>query len=167
LELDCQITKVIKDVNFLINMKLCSACLLGLECRYDGKSNLEKASEELLQEFKEGKIIPVCPEQLGGLPTPRTPSEIQGRMSGEDVLDGRCRVMGKNGEDVTNQFIKGAYEVLKIAQSVGSKEYIGVQKSPSCGCGKTYDGTFTKTLIDGDGVLVALLKRKGIAVRIV
>jgi uncharacterized protein YbbK (DUF523 family) len=73
--------------------------------------------------------------------------------------------MGKNGEDVTQQFVKGAYEVLKIAQSVGAKEYIGVQKSPSCGCGKTYDGTFTKTLIDGNGVTVALLKRNGISVK--
>jgi len=146
-------------------MKLCSACLLGLECRYDGRSNLEKASAQLLEEFRNGNVIPVCPEQLGGLSTPRTPSEIQGRMSGEYVLDGRCKVMNKNGEDVTNQFIKGAYEVLKIAQSVGAKAYIGVQKSPSCGYGKTYDGTFTKTLIDGNGVTVALLKRNGISVR--
>ena len=148
-------------------MKLCSACLLGLECRYDGKSNLEKASEQLLQEFRNGNIIPVCPEQLGGLSTPRTPSEIQGGMSGESVLDGRCKVIGKNGEDVTPQFIKGAYEVLKIAQSLGVKEYVGVQKSPSCGCGKTYDGTFTKTLIDGNGVTVALLKRNGISIKLV
>ena len=133
-------------------MKLCSACLLGLECRYDRKSNLEKASEQLLQEFRNGDIIPVCPEQLGGLSTPRTQSEIQGGMSGEHVLDGRCDVMNKNGENVTKQFVKGAYEVLKIAQFLGVKEYIGVQKSPSCGCGKTYDGTFTKTIIDGDGL---------------
>lgn len=145
-------------------MRLCSACLLGLECRYDGKSNLEKASEQLLQEFRDGDIIPVCPEQLGGLPTPRIPQEIQG-MSGEFVLDGKCKVINKKGEDVTKQFVKGAYEVLKIAQSLGVKEYVGVQKSPSCGCGKTYDGTFTKTLIDGDGVTVALLKRNGILVK--
>jgi uncharacterized protein YbbK (DUF523 family) len=148
-------------------MKLCSACLLGIECRYDGKSNLEKASEQLLQEFRNGNVIPVCPEQLGGLSTPRTPSEIQGGMSGESVLDGRGSVMGKDGEDVTKQFVKGAYEVLKIAQSLGIKEYVGVQKSPSCGCGKTYDGTFTKTLIDGDGVTVALLKRNEISVKLV
>ncbi|MDP3027181.1 MAG: DUF523 domain-containing protein [Nanoarchaeota archaeon] len=148
-------------------MKLCSACLLGLECRYDGKSNLEKASEQLLQEFRNGHIIPVCPEQLGGLPTPRTPSEIQGGMSGEDVLDGRGKIIDKNGEDVTSQFMRGAYEVLKIVQYLGVKEYVGVQKSPSCGCGKTYDGTFTKTLIDGDGVTVALLKRNGISIKLV
>lgn len=146
-------------------MKLCSACLLGLECRYDGKSNLEKISEQLLEEFRNGNIIPVCPEQLGGLPTPRTPSEIQGGMSGESVLDGGCMVIGKDGEDVTQQFLRGANEVLKVAQYLGIKEYIGVQKSPSCGCGKTYDGTFTKTLIDGDGVTVALLKRNGISVK--
>jgi len=146
-------------------MKLCSACLLGLECRYDGKSNLEKASDKLLQEFREGGIIPVCPEQLGGLPTPRIASEIQG-MSGEHVLEGKCKVLGKDGEDVTPQFVKGAYEVLKIAQSLGVTEYIGVQKSPSCGCGKTYDGTFTRNLMDGDGVTVALLKRNGIFVKL-
>lgn len=145
-------------------MKLCSACLIGIECRYDGKSSLEKASKELLQEFKNGDIIPVCPEQLGGLATPRTPSEIQGGMSGEDVLDSRSRVIGKNGKDVTQQFIKGAYEVLKIAEFLGTTEYIGVQKSPSCGCGRIYDGTFTKTLINEDGVTTALLKRHNIHV---
>ncbi|MDD5740713.1 MAG: DUF523 domain-containing protein [Candidatus Nanoarchaeia archaeon] len=148
-------------------MKLCSACLLGLECRYDGKSNLEKASEIILQEFKSGNIIPVCPEQLGGLPTPRAPSEIQGGMSGEYVIDGKCKVRSKNGEDVTSQFIKGAYEVLKIAKALGITEYIGAQRSPSCGCGKKYDGTFTATLVNGDGVTVALLKRNGVSVKIV
>ena len=86
-------------------------------------------------------------------------------MSGEDVLDGKCKIINRNGGDVTEQFVKGAYEVLKIAQSLGIKEYIGVQKSPSCGCGKTYDGTFTKTLIDGDGITAALLKRNGISVK--
>lgn len=88
-------------------------------------------------------------------------------MSGESVLDGRCKVLSKNGEDVTSQFIRGAYKVLKIAQSLGAKEYTGVQKSPSCGCGKTYDGTFTRTLIDGNGVTVALLKRNGISIKLV
>ncbi len=146
-------------------MKLCSACLLGLECRYDGKSNLEKANNELLQDFREGNILPVCPEQLGGLPTPRIASEIQG-MSGEQVLDGKCKVISKDYKDVTLQFIKGAYEVLKIAQSLEIREYIGVQKSPSCGCGRTYDGTFTKNLIEGDGVTVALLKRNNLSVRV-
>jgi len=145
-------------------MKLCCACLLGIECRYDGKSNLEKASERLLQEFKQGKIIPVCPEQLGGLPTPRIPQEIQG-MSGEAVLDGLCKVLTKEGEDVTRQFIRGAYEVLKIARDLGITEYVGVEKSPSCGCGRTYDGTFTKTLIDGDGVTIALLRRNGMQIK--
>ncbi len=144
-------------------MRLCSACLLGVKSRYDGKSNLEKASEKLIQEFKDGNIIPVCPEQLGGLPTPRIPSEIRG-MSGEYVLDGDCKVLNKKGEDVTQQFIEGAYEVLKIAQLLGIKEFIGVPKNPSCGCGKIYDGTFTGTLINGDGVTTALLKRNGINV---
>jgi len=138
---------------------------VGLNCRYDGKNNLDKISDELLAEFKDGKVIPVCPEQLGGLPTPRDASEIQG-MSGECVLDGRCKVKNKRGEDVTPQFIRGAYEVLKLAQYLCANEYIGAPKSPSCGCGKTLDGTFTKNLIDGDGVTVALLKRNGIRCRV-
>ncbi|MFZ5954950.1 MAG: DUF523 domain-containing protein [Nanoarchaeota archaeon] len=146
-------------------MKLCSACLIGLECRYDGKSNLEKASVQFLEEFKEGKFIPICPEQLGGMLTPRIPAEIQGKMSGEDVLDGKAKVISKTGEDVTSQFTKGAYEVLKIAQAVEATEFYGVQKSPSCGCGQTYDGTFTKTLIEGNGVTAALLKRSGLVVK--
>ncbi len=145
-------------------MKLCSACLLGIECHYDGRSKLEKVSDELLQEYKNGNIIPVCPEQLVGFSTPRAAAEIQG-MSGEHVLEGICKVLEKNGEDVTQKFIKGACEVLKIAQYLGVKEYIGVQKSPSCGCGRIYDGTFTGTLIDGDGVTVALLKKNGIIIK--
>ena len=144
-------------------MKICSACLLGLECRYDGKSNLKKASEKLLQEFRNGDIIPVCPEQLGGLPTPRVAQEIQG-MSGEYVLDDKCKVINRNGEDVTQQFVRGAYEVLKIAQALGIKEFVGVQRSPSCGSGIIYDGSFSGKTIKGDGITTALLKRNGIKV---
>jgi len=142
-------------------MKLCSACLLGIECRYDAKNNLEIASTRLLEEYKKGLIIPVCPEQLGGLPTPREPSEIQG-MSGERVLDGQCKVLNKKGVDVTTQFVKGAHEVLKIAQTLGIKEFIGVQKSPSCSSEQIYDGTFNKKLTNGNGITTALLKRNGI-----
>lgn len=148
-------------------MKLCSACLLGLDCRYDGANNLRKSNEQLLQAYRDGKLIPVCPEQLGGQSTPRPPAEIQGGMSGEQVLDGKTIVAEPNGTDVTRQFVKGAKMVLQIAQAVGVDEFIGVQKSPSCGCGKTYDGSFTKTLIDGDGVTVALLKQHGIKTRVI
>ncbi|MFQ6010229.1 MAG: DUF523 domain-containing protein [Candidatus Aenigmatarchaeota archaeon] len=141
-------------------MKICSACLLGLKCRYDGKS---KPNERVIELSKEEVLIPVCPEQLGGLPTPRIPSEIQG-YSGEDVLDGKCKVMNNKGEDVTEQFIRGAYEVMEVAKKYDVKEFISKQKSPSCGCGKIYDGTFSGKLIEGNGVTTALLKRNGIKV---
>ena len=108
-------------------------------------------------------MIPVCPEQLGGLPTPRPSQEIQGH-SGEDVLDNQCRVINKEGADVTEQFIRGAYEVLKIIRLLGVKEFIAKQESPACGCGKIYDGTFTGKIINGDGVTTALLKRNGITI---
>lgn len=141
-------------------MKLVSACLAGINCMWNGKS---KPCQEVINLVKQGKAIPVCPEQLGGLKTPRIPQEIQGG-TGKDVLDGKCKVMNKNREDVTQQFIKGAEETLKIAELAGAKEFIAKSKSPSCGCGVTYDGTFSGTLIKGDGVTVAFLKRKGINV---
>lgn len=141
-------------------MKLCSACLLGIRCRYDG--NIEP-DEKVIELSKKETLIPVCPEQLGGLPTPRIASEIQG-MSGENVLDGKCKIINKIGEDVTQHFIKGAEETLKIAQLFNITEAIMHQKSPSCGCGLTFDGTFSKKFIKGDGVTTALLKRNGIKV---
>lgn len=131
-------------------MKLCSACLLGIECRYDGKSKTDK---KVLELAKKEKLIPVCPEQLGGLPTPRPPSEQR-----------EGKVITKTNKDVTREFIKGAEEVLKIAKLFGIKEAIFKQKSPSCGCGKIYDGSFTGNLIKGDGVATALLKKNGIKV---
>lgn len=141
-------------------MKLCSACLLGIKCAWDGK---DRKNEKVIELSKREILIPVCPEQLGGLPTPRIPSEIQG-CSGEKVLDGKCKVKNKSGEDVTEQFIKETKETLKIAKLLGIKEFIAKSKSPSCGCGKTYDGTFSGKLIDGDGVATALLKRNGIKI---
>jgi uncharacterized protein YbbK (DUF523 family) len=147
-------------------MKLCSACLLGIECRYDGKSNLEKASEQLLQEFKDGNIIPVCPEQLGGLPTPKSGARICSG-DGNDVLDGKTKLLTDKNQDVTTQYIKGAYESLKIVQDLGIKEFIGIQKSPSCGCGYIQGGLDKRRITDGDGVTVALLKRNGIFIKIV
>ena len=109
------------------------------------------------------KLMPVCPEQLGGLQTPRAPQEIQGG-TGEDVLVGRCKVLNINGEDVTQKFITGAEETLKIARLFHIEEFIGKSRSPSCGCGQIYDGTFSRRLIDGDGVTTALLKRNRIRV---
>jgi uncharacterized protein YbbK (DUF523 family) len=141
-------------------MRICSACLLGIKCRYDAKS---KPNEKVIALSKKETLIPLCAEQLGGLHTPRIAQEIQG-MSGEKVLDGTCKVLNKEGTDVTKEFVAGAKEVLKIAKLYNIKNAILKQKSPSCGCGKTFDGTFTQTFIDGDGVTTALLKRNGINV---
>ena len=98
-------------------------------------------------------LIPVCPEQLGGLPTPREPSEQKGK-----------KVVTKLGKDVTKNFKNGAKEVLKLAKRFNIKEAILKQRSPSCGCGQIYDGTFTGTIIKGDGVTAALLKKNRIKI---
>lgn len=140
-------------------MKLCSACLLGIACRYDGKSK----PNDMILEYPKGMLIPVCPEQLGGLPTPRHSSEILGG-DGHDVISGKARVIQQDNSDVTSYFIRGAKEMLRIARAVGADEAIMKQRSPSCGCGQIYDGTFTKRIIEGDGVATALLKRNGIRV---
>ena len=140
-------------------MKIVSACLVGINCRFDGKS---KSRGELIEAFKRGELIPLCPEQLGGLPTPRPPSRIVDG-NGSDVLDGKTRVINQMSEDVTENFIRGARRVLKIAKILNIKEAILESKSPSCGCGRIYDET-SGELIEGDGVLTALLKRNGIRV---
>lgn len=146
-------------------MKIVSACLLGTPCRYDGKSQLNGEAARL---FNEGNCVPVCPECLGGLPIPRASAEIVGG-SGEDVLDGRARVMARqeNGEmtDVTASFIDGAQKTLEAARRSGAAEALLKAKSPSCGCGMIYDGSFSRTLKSGNGVTAALLMRHGIAVR--
>lgn len=131
-------------------MKLCSACLLGISCRFDGKSTPDNKIIEL---SKKEILIPVCPEQLGGLPTPREPAEKKG----EKFFD-------RLGRDVTKNFTRGAEEVLKIVKLFGIKEAILKQRSASCGYGKIYDGTFSGKVIKGDGITAALLKRRGIRV---
>jgi len=142
-------------------MKLISACLLGIKCSWDGtdKNSDENAIKLLANEV----LIPVCPEQLGGLKTPRPPQEIQGG-SGGDVLDGRCKVKNINGDDVTEEFIIGAKQTLRIAKLFKVSQFIGKSGSPSCGCGGIYDGSFSKKRVAGDGVTAALLKRNGIEV---
>ncbi len=142
-------------------MKIVSACLLGIKCRWDGKV---KPCPKILELSKKENLIPVCPEQLGGLPTPRIAQEVQG-CSGEDVLDGKGRVLNKKGEDVSLNFITGAEEVLKIARLFNIKEFIAKAKSPSCGCGMIYDGSFFGKLAKGNGVTTALLKRNGIKIK--
>ena len=141
-------------------MRLISACLLGMRCTWSGNDNKNDRAIEL---SKVETLIPVCPEQLGGLATPRAPQEIQ-RGTGEDVLDNVCRVLNKNGDDVTSEFIRGAEETLEIVRQLNIKEFIARSRSPSCGCGRVYDGTFRDRLIDGDGVTTALLRRSGIRI---
>ncbi len=141
-------------------MYLVSACLLGINCRYDGGCFHK---EKLLELAGQGLVIPVCPEQLGGCGTPRQPCEICGGIGG-DVLDGKCRVINVNGDDVTGNFISGAIETLKIAEACGIEKAILKSRSPSCGYGEIYDGSFSRKTIGGNGVTAELLIRNGIEV---
>ncbi|MCK4471604.1 MAG: DUF523 domain-containing protein, partial [Anaerolineae bacterium] len=112
----------------------------------------------------QGDVLPFCPEVAGGLPTPRPPAEIQGG-DGGDVLEGRARVVNIEGKDVTAEFLAGARKALRVAQRWDIKEAILKARSPSCGVGPIYDGSFSGRLVEGDGVTAALLKREGIIVR--
>jgi uncharacterized protein YbbK (DUF523 family) len=134
-----------------------SACLLGIDCRYDASSRLNPLLREKAQ--REG-YIPVCPEQLGGLPTPRQAVFIQGG-NGFDVLDGKCKVCDQGGNDLAAQLIRGAFEALKIAKLLGIRKAILKETSPSCGVQFT---TSHQELIQGPGVTAALLLREGIEV---
>lgn len=127
-----------------------SACLLGVNCRYCGDSC---KSEDVLKLTDEHNLIPVCPEQLGGLPTPRVPSER--------IHD---RVMAQDGTDVTAAFEKGAKEALYISQLFDCKTAILKKNSPSCGYGIIYDGTFTGVKKEGNGVTAELFAKNGIKV---
>lgn len=131
---------------------LVSACLLGVCCRYDGIGNPSAQVLDLLKR-DDLELIPVCPEQLGGLPTPRLPSER--------VED---RIINRAGEDVTDQFQRGAAEALRLARSYGCDVAVLKERSPSCGCGRIYDGSFTGTLTEGNGVTTELLLSAGIQV---
>lgn len=139
-------------------MVIVSACLAGCSCRYDGKSRPDEAVLSLVGEHK---ALPLCPEQLGGLSTPREPAEIHGG-DGSDVLRGEAKVLDRKGKDVTSNFVRGASEVLRLAQAAGVKEAILKAESPSCGCGRII---FRGRLVVGDGVLASLLKENGLSVR--
>ena len=128
---------------------LISACLLGAACRYDGQSKAMADWERLKERYA---LIPVCPEQLGGLATPRAPAERRGD-----------RVVTQTG-DVTAQYARGAEEALHLAQAMGCRKALLKERSPSCGSGGIYDGTFTRTLTAGDGVTAELLKYHGLAI---
>jgi uncharacterized protein YbbK (DUF523 family) len=141
-------------------MILVSACLCGMCTTWKSDAN---TIEEIKSLLAEGKCIPLCPEQLGGLPTPRPPAEISGG-SAEDVLDGKARVLRQDGTDVTDCFIRGAEETLKIAKLLNPETIILKENSPSCGVAYVYDGTHTGKRIPGAGITTALLKRHGFKV---
>ncbi len=132
---------------------LISACLLGICCRYDGGSK-QGISDEILEKLKARyNLVPVCPEIYGGLPTPRRSSERVGD-----------RVLMADGTDVTENYRRGAEATLALARLFGSEYAILKERSPSCGHGEIYDGTFTGTLKEGDGVTAELLLKNGITV---
>jgi uncharacterized protein YbbK (DUF523 family) len=136
---------------------LISSCLLGIGCRYDGSHS---RVEEIIKKSQEVQFIPICPEQLGGLPTPRAPSNIV-KGDGKGVLAGQAQVVNSLGEDVTGSFMKGARETLKLARITGAKKAILKNKSPSCGLTTPYCETDTGY---GIGVTAALLLSAGIEV---
>ena len=141
-------------------MILVSMCLVGVNCNYKGES---KPNEKVIQLLKNGKAIPICPEQLGGLTTPRSGARIIDG-NGESVLDNKSRVITDNGQDVTEQYIKGAYETLKLCKLLNIKVVILKEGSPSCGSKKTQGGKYKRETVEGLGVTAALLKRNGIKV---
>jgi uncharacterized protein YbbK (DUF523 family) len=136
-------------------MVLVSACLAGINCRYDGKNSEHRYLKELVTR---GQAIPVCPEQLGGLPVPRACCEI----TVSD--DNGTRVIGQDGRDYTAEFTKGAEKVLAIAKANGVTKAILKSNSPSCGCGLVYDGTFSGKLVPGNGLAAKILRENGIKV---
>ncbi len=135
-------------------MIIVSACLAGYRCRYDGKT---VPNEAIVALVKRGEAIPVCPEMLGGLPCPRIPSER--------TADG-TKVLAKDGRDVTEAFQRGAEETLRLARLYGCGHAILKARSPSCGYGKIYDGSFSGTLREGSGVTAELLLENGITVEV-
>lgn len=132
-------------------MFLVSACLAGERCRYDGATKPVAAVADMVAR---GEAVTVCPEVLGGLPTPRVPSE-------------RCgdRVVNAEGVDVTDAFVRGAERALAICQEHGCEVAVLKSKSPSCGCGLIYDGSFSRMLTEGNGVFAEMLLAAGIPVR--
>ncbi len=142
-------------------MILVSACLAGLHTKYDGGSNPVPAIVELV---RSGRAIPVCPEQLGGLATPRPPAEMVGG-DGHQVWSGLARVLTGRGDDVTTAFRRGAQEVLALARLTGCTGAVLKEGSPSCGVNRVYNGTFSGVCVSGSGVTTVLLQRNGFTVR--
>ncbi|OJT53532.1 DUF523 domain-containing protein [Pseudomonas moraviensis] len=140
---------------------LVSRCLLGHRVRYDGGAS---GPFDLLEQWiEEGRVVPLCPEVAGGLPTPRAAAEILGGQ-GVEVLDGIAAVITTDGEDVSAQFLEGARQALELVQKHGIRVAVLKANSPSCGNLLTYDGTFSGVKVSGEGVTAALLKRHGVRV---
>jgi uncharacterized protein YbbK (DUF523 family) len=129
-------------------MKIVSACLAGINCAYDGQN---RSCEKVIEMVRNHEAIPVCPEQLGGLPTPRVPAEIQ-----------QGKVINQNGEDVTEHFVRGAKEAVSIAKLANCQKAILKTHSPSCGFGIIYDGTFNHVKVKGNGIFADLLLKEGV-----
>ncbi len=134
---------------------LISACLMGIDCKYNGENNLNPELIDLMTHFNDLSFIPVCPEQLGGLTTPRTPCEIQ---------QGSRIVITESGADVSAMFTKGAKETLKLAELCHCESAILKENSPSCGSSTIYDGTFSHRKIPGQGLTACLLAQNGVKV---
>ena len=135
-------------------MLLVSACLAGINCRYDGKNSEIIEIEKLV---KDGKAIAICPEVIGGLNIPRDSCEIV-------MTNGEKMVVSKNNADFTEAYKEGAQKGFEIAKIIGVRTAILKSRSPSCGCGYVYDGKFSKTLISGNGIFAELLINNGIQV---
>jgi uncharacterized protein YbbK (DUF523 family) len=146
-------------------MILVSACLAGVKCNFRGRS---RTNQKILELVKKGVALPVCPEVLGGLPTPRSGARILSKdkdFDGNDVLDSKTIIINEEGKDVTENYIKGAYKALETAKKYNIKEAYLNQYSPSCGHGKTLGGNrYYKKYVSGDGVTTALFKRNNIKV---
>ncbi|HLA30901.1 MAG TPA: DUF523 domain-containing protein [Pseudomonas sp.] len=140
---------------------LVSRCLLGQPVRYDGGAH---GPFDLLQRWQaQGRVVALCPEVAGGLPTPRAPAEIAGGQ-GARVLDGQLAVLTVDGEDVTAAFVEGAEQALALVRQHGIRLALLKARSPSCGNKENYDGSFSGTKVAGEGVTAAALRRAGVQV---
>jgi uncharacterized protein YbbK (DUF523 family) len=140
---------------------LLSTCLVGVHTQWDGGTN---KVDDLVELVRSGQAVFLCPEQLGGLTTPRELAEIEAGKTARDVLAGKARVLTITGRDVTEQYVSGAKKVLAFCQEVGIETAIMAATSPSCGSRQTYDGTHSGTLRPGRGVTAELLAQNGIQV---
>jgi uncharacterized protein YbbK (DUF523 family) len=147
----------------LMELILVSACLLGEKVRYNGGD--KRCDDPILQRWlQEGRVVPVCPEVAGGLPTPRAPAEIAEGAGGLEVLRQAARVMDATGRDVSEQFRQGAGQALQLIRSKGIRIAILKEGSPSCGTGYTYDGSFTGKKVEQPGVAAGGLREAGVRV---